>query len=535
MGRLLSKCAVWLHDGKQGTCYFEPANPSAANLDRDTRHHGRVEQNGPSAVHHAERAENFCIPRSPRAGWKLALPLLMIACGMLVECTMGPNYHRPVVNLPTNYRGQVSTSPPQPPTASLGNEKWWTIFRDPVLQQLIHAALKQNYDIRIAATRVLEEQAELRLTRSNQFPTVEASAGLLSERNPKINSFFPTYKVNTAELDPGVIWNLDFWGKYRRETEAARENVLETVWGRRAVIASVVADVASAYFQLRELDSALEISERTLASRQASLRLTQVLAKYGSASLLDLRQSQELVDTAAETIPNFQQQIGQQEDLIRDLLGESPGPIPRGLPLAQQPAPPGVPAGLPSELLERRPDIREAEANLMAANADIGVAKADFFPNISLTAIGGLESFALNRFFSFASAGLYNISGSATQTIFQAGALRAGLELSQAQEQQMLLTYQQTIKTALQQVSDALIAYQKDREFLKQQELLTKAAADADRLSFVLYRQGGASYLQVLTSDTNYFAAELNLAQAQLNVRLALVQLYQALGGGWQP
>jgi outer membrane protein, multidrug efflux system len=170
----------------------------------------------------------------------------------------------------------------------------------------------------------------------------------------------------------------------------------------------------------------------------------------------------------------------------------------------------------------------------MAANADIGVAKADFFPNISLTAIGGLESYALNRFFSIPEAGLWNVSGSATQTIFQAGALRAGLRLSQAQEQQMLLMYEQTIKAALQQVSDALIAYQKDREYLKQQQLLTSAAADADRLSYVLYRHGGASYLQVLTSESNYFAAELNLAQAALNDRLALVQLYDALGGGWQ-
>jgi outer membrane protein, multidrug efflux system len=462
---------------------------------------------------------------------KVAILLLAITCAALAGCTVGPNYHRPVVPLPSVYRGQPASTAS---AASVGNEKWWTIYHDPVLQKLIQAALKQNYDIRIAATRILEEQSQLHLTRSNQFPTVEASAGLLALRNPKVNSFFPTYTEDTAELDPGVIWNLDFWGKYRRETQAARDNLLETVWGRRAVITSVVASVATAYFELRELDSALEISDRTLASRQASLRLTKVLTQNGSASLLDLRQSQELVDTAAEAIPEYEQQIAQQENSIRDLLGENPGPIPRGLPLTQQPAPPAVPAGLPSELLERRPDIREAEANLMAATADIGVAKADFFPDISLTAIGGLESYALDRFFSFAQGGLYNLSGSATQTIFQAGALRAGLNLSQAQEQEMLLAYQQTIKSALQQVSDGLTAYQKDREFLKKQQALTKAAADADRLSEVLYRHGGASYLQVLTSETNYFAAELDLAQAQLNVRLALVQLYQALGGGWQ-
>jgi outer membrane protein, multidrug efflux system len=456
------------------------------------------------------------------------------ACLVSAGCTVGPNYQRPKVNVPETYHGQAAAPPAPPSIQSLGNEKWWTVFHDPVLQQLIRTALQHNYDVQIAATRVLQEQAQLGVTRSNQFPVVSAGLNGQRERNPKLNSFFPTYQLKTAELDVSVLWNLDFWGKYRRETEAAQAGLLATEWGRRAVITSVVSSVATAYFQLRELDLALEISQRTLSSRQDSLRLTQVLFDNGSASLLDLRQSQELVDTAAETIPDLERQMQQQEDLISDLLGENPGPIPRGLPLAEEPAPAAVPPGLPSELLEQRPDVREAEANLMAANADIGVAKAAFFPNIPLTATGGLESYALDRFFSFASAGMYDVSLSATATIFQAGALRAGLKLSQAQEQQMLLTYKQTITEALREVSDALIAYQKDRDFLTQQDSLTTASADADRLSLVLYRQGGASYLQVLTSETNYFGAELNLAQAQLNERLALVQLYSALGGGWQ-
>lgn len=455
-------------------------------------------------------------------------------CLLSAGCTVGPNYQRPKVNVPATYRGQAAASPAPPSIQSLGNERWWTVFHDPVLQQLIRTALQHNYDVQIAATRALQAQAQLGITRSNQFPVVSAGLNGQRERNPKLNSFFPTYQLHTAELDVSVLWNLDFWGKYRRETEAARAGLLATEWGRRAVITSVVSSVATAYFQLRELDLALEISQRTLSSRQDSLRLTQVLFDNGSASLLDLRQSQELVDTAAETIPDLERQMQQQEDLISDLLGENPGPIPRGLPLAEEPAPTAVPPGLPSELLEQRPDVREAEANLMAANADIGVAKAAFFPNIPLTATGGLESYALDRFFSFASAGIYDVSLSATATIFQAGALRAGLKLSRAQEQQMLLTYKQTITEALREVSDALIAYQKDRDFLTQQDSLTSAAADADRLSLVLYRQGGASYLQVLTSETNHFAADLNLAQAQLNERLALVQLYSALGGGWQ-
>lgn len=458
---------------------------------------------------------------------------IVLLSALLAGCTVGPNYHRPKVPLPPVYRGAQPAPPPKITSASLGNEEWWQVFRDPALQQLIHTALNQNYDVRIAAARVLQAQALLGITRSNQFPVLHAGANLFAEHNPKTSKVFPAYRVNAGALDLSVIWNLDFWGKFRRETEAARDNVLATKWGQRAVMSTVVSSVAAAYFQLRELDLALEISEQTLASRRMSLHLTEVLNHNGSASMLDLRQAQELVYTAAETIPSLQRQIQQQENLISNLLGENPGPVARGLKLTEQPLPVSVPAGLPSDLLERRPDIREAEANLMAANADIGVAKADFFPNIALTGTGGFESFALNRFFSAPSA-LWNVTGSAVQTIFQAGALHAGLRLSEAQEEEMLLAYQQAIKGALQEVSDALIAYQKDREYTKQQQLLTIAAKDADQLSNVLYQHGGASYLQVLTSETNYFAAKLGLAQARLNERLALVQLYNALGGGWR-
>lgn len=454
-------------------------------------------------------------------------------CLSVAGCTLGPNYQRPKVNVPSIYRGQVASPAGAASVASLGNEKWWMVFNDPVLQQLIRTALQQNYDVRIAATRVLQAQAQLGITRSNQFPTLSAGASIFDTYTPKISSVFPAYKEDYGQLDLSLIWNLDFWGKYRRETEAARANLLGSEWGRRAVITSVVSSVATAYFQLRELDLALEISRRTLASRQDSLRLTQVLADNGSASLLDLREAQELVATAAETIPDLERQIKVQEDLISDLLGENPAPVVRGLTLTEEPAPLAVPAGLPSELLERRPDIREAEANLIAANADIGVAKAAFFPNISLTGTGGFESYALNKFFTGPGA-LWNTAASASQTIFQAGALHAGLTLATAQRQQMLLTYQQTINEALREVSDSLIAYQKYREYLAQQESLTTAAQDAVRLSNVLYQHGGASYLQVLTSETNSFAAELNLAQAQLNQRLALVQLYNSLGGGWE-
>ncbi|HEX4075835.1 MAG TPA: efflux transporter outer membrane subunit [Candidatus Acidoferrales bacterium] len=460
------------------------------------------------------------------------LPLLFTAL-LLAGCTVGPNYHRPAIDSPSAYRSESPTQVSASSAESIGNEKWWDVFQDPILQQLTRTALQQNYDVQIAATRVLQAQAELGITRANQFPMLGGGAQALSERNPKISSAFPAYQTNVGQVDLSVIWNLDFWGKYRRQTEAARAELLASEWGRRAVLTSVVSSVASAYFQLRELDLALDISKSTLASRQDSLRLTNVLAKNGSASMLDVRQSEELLYTASEAIPDLERQIAQQENALSILLGENPTDIPRGWSLIQQPNPPVVPAGLPSELLERRPDIREAEENLIAANAEIGVARAAYFPSISLTGTAGFESYSLIKLFN-ASSGLWNTAATATQPIFEAGGLHAGMQLAEAQQQQMLLTYRQTIIGAFQQVSDSLVGYQKDRQYREQQALLTSSAEDADHLSNTLYQHGGASYLQVLTSETNYFDAELNLAQADLNERLSLVQLYNALGGGWQ-
>jgi outer membrane protein, multidrug efflux system len=455
------------------------------------------------------------------------LPVLTLLAG----CTVGPNYKRPTVNVPTDYRGVI---PAQPATvASLGNEKWWDVYQDPVLTQLIHTALQQNYDVRIAATRVLQAQAQLGIVRANQFPSASVGADIFSQQNAKVSNLFPAYQVNAGQLNLSVIWNLDFWGKYRRQTEAARAQMLASEWGQQAVISSLVANVATAYFQLRALDAELEIAKRTLGSRQQSLQLTQVLETHGSASDLDLSQSEQLVYTASESIPDLERQIQQQENLLSILLGENPGSIPRGRALTEQPVPDSVPAGLPSELLERRPDVLEAEANMMAANAQIGVAKAAFFPSIALTGTGGLESNQLSRFISAPSEAWLGAL-SVAQPIFEGGALRSQLKLSRAQYQETVLAYEQTVQSALEQVSNALIASQKDRQFREQQELLVQATDRSDRLSLILYKQGGASYLQVLTNETNYFSAELNLVQAQLNERLALVQLYQSLGGGWQ-
>ena len=457
--------------------------------------------------------------------------LLLAIAVLLSGCAVGPKYKRPTVSVPTDYRDSMPAQTAAAP--SLGNENWWQVYQDPVLADLIHTALQQNYDVRIAAARVLEAQAQLGITRANQFPSASVGADIFSQQNAKTSNQFPPYQVNAGQLNLSVIWNLDFWGKYRRQTEAARAQMLASEWGQRAVISSLVANVATAYFQLRALDSEIEISKRTLGSRQQSLQLTRVLETHGSASDLDVSQSEQLVYTASESIPDLERQIRQQENLLSILLGENPGSISRGQALTEQPVPEAVPAGLPSELLKRRPDVRQAEEIIVAANAQIGVAKASFFPSISLTGIGGLESNALNRFINAPSQTWFGAL-SVAQPVFQAGALRSGLRLTRAQYQEAVLAYQQTVQNSLEQVSNALIAYQKDRDFRGQQELLTQAAQRSDQLSLVLYQHGGASYLQVLTNETNYFSAGLNLVQAQLNERLALVQLYQALGGGWQ-
>ncbi len=448
----------------------------------------------------------------------LALALLLSAC------TVGPNYKRPSVAVPENYRDAIV--PPETPSIapSIGKEKWWSVFQDPELQNLIRTALDRNYDVRIAAARILQAQAQVGITRSQQFPQINASAGYTGQKIPSFG--FAAFLIQGA-----FSWNVDFWGQYRRATEAARANLLATEWNRNLVLSTIVANVATAYFQLRELDSELEIAKRTLSSRQESLRLTQTLEQGGATSLLDVRQAEQLVETAAETIPETERQIAALENLLSTLLGENPHDIPRGLPLTEQPLPASVPAGLPSELLEQRPDIQQAEAQLIAANAQIGVARAAFFPSLPLTGGGGVESPHLADLFSGSA---WNFSIPVTQPIFTAGRLRSNLKLAEAQQQQAVLAYQQTIQQAFRQVSDALTSFTKFRQFREHQESLTAAAQGAANLSDTRYRGGAASYLEVLTNQTNYFAAELNLARARLNERLALVQIYNALGGGWQ-
>jgi outer membrane protein, multidrug efflux system len=451
---------------------------------------------------------------------------------LLSGCAVGPNYKRPSVDVPGAYRGASPQQATQSAPASLADLKWWDVFQDKQLQDLIHTALQWNYDIRIAATRILEAQAQVGITRADGLPTISAGAQSFDQRSAR-QKFFPAFDSSAHQVDLSLAWDLDFWGKYRRATESARASLLATQWAREAVISTLVSDVASAYFQLRELDLELEISRRTLASRQDSLQITQMLANGGATSMLDVRQAEQLVFTAAETIPDLERRIEQQENFISTLLGNNPGSIVRGTKLTEQPHPPEVPSGLPSSLLERRPDIRQAEAQLIAANAQIGVAKAAYFPQISLTTSGGFQSSALTSLFT-GPAGLWNFGGSLAQPIFAGGRIRSNVRFTEARQQEAALVYQQTIQQGFRGVSDALIEYRKDREFREQQEQLALSAQDAARLSETRYRGGATSYLEVLTNETNYFNAELGLAQAQLNELLGLVRIYRNLGGGWQ-
>jgi multidrug efflux system outer membrane protein len=457
--------------------------------------------------------------------------LIAIAFLVLTGCTLGPKYKRPQVAVPDTYRGLAPDAFPQT-VASLGDEKWWSVYQDPQLQALIREALAHNYDVRIAAARVLQAQAVLGITRADQFPTITGGASTSNERFAATR-ITPAFETSPSEVNLSLFWELDFWGKFRRATEAARATVLATEWGQKAVVSSLVSNVASAYFQLLELDSEMNISRRTLDSRKESLRLVEVRAKGGATSLLDVRQSEQLVYTAAAIIPDLERRIEQQENLISILLGKNPGPVIRGKPLVENALLPIVPAGLASSLLERRPDIQSSEQKLVAANARIGVAKAAYFPQMTLTATGGYESPALTNLFT-GPAGFWSFGGQLLQPIFTAGKIRSNVKLTEAQQQEAVLVYQQSIQQAFREVTDSLIAYRKSQEFRAQQELLTNSAQDATRLANMRYQGGVTSYLEVLDSDTRYFDAQLGLAQAQLNERLALVQLYNALGGGWQ-
>jgi multidrug efflux system outer membrane protein len=462
----------------------------------------------------------------------------VLLAAVLAGCTVGPNYHRPAVQTPSSFRAPT----PMPPneSASLADLKWFEVFKDEKLQELERTALVQNYDLRDAVAHVEAARANLGIVRSEQYPNLAAAADLSTVRN-SLNGAVPlsaglvrsqnrTFGSATLDL---LSFEVDIWGRLRRATETARANLLGAEETRKAVITTLVSDVATAYFNLRELDYELEISRRTLATRQASLELIKNRRAGGVATLIDLRQAEQLVYTASETIPALQQQIEQTENVISLLLGKNPGDVVRGLSLTEQDLTPDVPAGLPSALLERRPDIRAAEQNLIAANAQIGVAKAAYFPQISLSGFLGGQGNQLSSLFSGPS-GVWNFTPQLTQPIFTAGRLKSNVKLAEALHESALVEYEKAIQTGFTDVSNALVAHQRVRESRVQQELLVEALLDRTRLAYVRYRGGVDTLLNALDADRDQFQAELTLAQLRRNELLAIVQLYKALGGGWQ-
>jgi outer membrane protein, multidrug efflux system len=457
---------------------------------------------------------------------------------LLGGCTVGPNYHRPAIQTPNTFRSPTPTAGSDP--ASLADLKWWEIFKDERLQELERTALVQNYDLRDAATHVEAARASLGITRSNQFPNLAGGGNISTTRfsrngaSPLPLNFVPSQNRTFGGATLNLLsFELDIWGRLRRATEAARANLLGAEENRKAVMITLVSDVASTYFSLRELDYQLEISRNTLATRQESLDLIRNRQAGGVATLLDLRQGEQLVYTASETIPTLQEQIEQTENLISLLLGKNPGGIVRGKSLTEQDMPPEVPAGLPSALLERRPDIRAAEQTLIAANAEIGVAKAAYFPQISLTGFLGVQGNQLSSLFSGPSA-VWNFTPQVTQPIFTAGRLKSNVRLQEAFRDSALVQYEKAIQTAFTEVSNALIAHQRVRESRIQQELLVAALQDRTRLAYVRYRGGVDTLLNALDADRDLFQAELTLSQIRLSELDSVVQLYKALGGGWQ-
>jgi multidrug efflux system outer membrane protein len=459
---------------------------------------------------------------------------LLCAAGFIAAgCTVGPNYSRPEMPVPPVYRG-ADAAPAVGSAATYGELAWWSVFPDPDLQGLIRTALAQNYDLRIAASRILQAQSQVTVARSRQFPTVDGSiaapyVGYTGSDRPSTfldNSFQPQ-----AGLD--VAWELDFWGKFRRNTEAAQADLLASEDARYVVMATLVTQVGEAYLTLRALDLTLEISRRTVASRTQSLDLVQARLDGGVAGILDLRQAETLLYGATKTIPEIQRQIEQTENFINILLGQNPGPVKRGRPLDQQIAAPTLPPGLPLDLLTRRPDIRQAEQQLIAANAQIGVAKALLYPQVTISGFAGVGGATLNGS-NFGPFGIFSALPAVTLPIFNMGRLQANVEFNEARAQEAGLRYQQTLQQALREVSDALIAIRKRQEFRQQQELLVKALEDASEVAKMRYEGGVSSYLEVLDTERQLFDAEVQLVQAKRDESASVVNLYKALGGGWQ-
>jgi len=460
---------------------------------------------------------------------KRYLALLVVAL-LLPACVVGPDYHRPPVNLPDAYRGATTASAP-----SVGDLAWWELFQDPILQDLIRTALTANYDLNIAVTRILQAQAQVTIARSQLWPTVNAAIEAPYTRYTGANKNKPpTYREDFQPAGGATVsWELDLWGRLRRATESARADLLATEEARRGVQTTLIAEVAQAYFDLRSLDAILEISRRTLASRQQSLDLMQARYEHGLSPLMDVRQAETLVQEAARTIPDVERRIEQTENAIHLLLAQAPGPVPRGRPLVQQIAIPSAPpAGLPSDLLARRPDIRQAEAQMVSANAQIGAAKAQLFPTVMITGFAGAGGAVVSGQ-SYGPFGIFQALPTITIPIFNAGRLVAQVDLADARTREAVIRYQQAIQGAVREVADSLVEVRKREEYRVEQVKLVAALEDASQLAGTRYSGGVTSYLEVLDTESRLFGAEVNLVEAQLDNAVAVIQLYRSLGGGW--
>jgi multidrug efflux system outer membrane protein len=460
--------------------------------------------------------------------------LLIITVSLLAGCTVGPNYHKPAVTVPTAYHGPSDDAQDQAQAqaASFADLPWWEIFKDPVLQDLIRRCLKQNYDLQTATERITQARASLKVTRSNQYPQVSVTGYGTDER---AFSGFP-FKTKYATYAGDVTFQLDLFGQLRRSTESARAQLLSTEYAQKTEILTLVSDVASDYFALLSLDLQLQITRDTIKTQEDAVKLTKYRLEHGVATKLDVLQAKQVLDTANAQVPELQRQIGLEEDAISILLGDYPHNVTRGLRLVDQQSPPEVPAGLPSSLLARRPDISQAEQNLISANAQIGVAKAAFFPQINFTGTGGGAAGRTTVFTSLldSNLGTWGVAGQITQPIFEGGRLRGNLRYAQSQQRQSLIAYKQSIQLAFRDVSDALIGYQKYYEVRKAQEDTVQDLSDSVATSLKRYRGGIATYLEVLDNQRSLFSAQLTLAQDRGNEFQSVVQLYKALGGGWR-
>lgn len=468
-------------------------------------------------------------------------------------CTLGPDYERPMLPDADGFRMQPALTAEEASLADLG---WWELFQDEHLQALIRRALTDNKDLRIAASRVQESRARLSATSADQFPQVTGNTsvqrvqpssamarqfgfpgivpGLTTDTDNAQQGDFQIPATTQYKATADLSFEIDLWGKLRRATEAARADLLAQEWARHTVALTLVSDLARVYFELHELDVELEIAKRTLKSRREAREMIRLRKLMGQRSALDVRRAEQDVARAHAVVPDLERQIGQREHHLSILMGRNPERVVRGTSLREQSLPPDVPAGLPSALLERRPDILEAEQRLIAANAKIGVAKAAFFPQISLTGNFGAQSLEFSDLFVGPSR-IWTFGPAVTVPIFNAGRNRANLAVSRAQQERALIAYEQTVQRAFQEVEDALLAYHKTREIRTIRERLVNASREAVQLAQLEYLNGRATSLDVLAAQREAFNAEVSLVRTRRDQLIAVVQLYKALGGGWNP